>query len=225
MACTTGRGSRTRQLLIETAERLYAERGINGVSLREIVAGAGQRNTGAVRYHFGSKRELVDAVFAHRMPHSNARRLALLDEADAAERGRDAHALVEALVLPLSERLVHAQGPGHYLRFTLQTLIWTESPYLRDLRARPWTAGVTLIKSRFMDLFPGVPDQVGAHRWQLLNSFVLNSLAAHESRLAVGRPELIGSHELFVADLLDTAVALATAPLSPRSRALLLPGS
>ena len=58
-------------LLIETAERLFAERGVNAVSLREIGAEAGQRNTGAVRYHFGTKEALVNAVFEHRMTPIN----------------------------------------------------------------------------------------------------------------------------------------------------------
>ena len=65
--------SETQIRLIETAERLFAERGVNGVSLREIGAEAGQRNTGAVRYHLGSKEQLVSAVFEHRMVPINAR--------------------------------------------------------------------------------------------------------------------------------------------------------
>ena len=37
-----------RELLLRTAERLYGERGLNGVSLREIGREAGQRNVSAV---------------------------------------------------------------------------------------------------------------------------------------------------------------------------------
>lgn len=47
----------TRELLLETAERLFAEQGYDGVGIREIVAAAGA-NLAAIKYHFGSKRDL-----------------------------------------------------------------------------------------------------------------------------------------------------------------------
>ena len=45
----------TRERLLLTAEKLLGERGINGVSLREITREAGQRNASALHYHFGSR--------------------------------------------------------------------------------------------------------------------------------------------------------------------------
>ncbi|PSM40367.1 hypothetical protein C6Y14_27135 [Streptomyces dioscori] len=68
------RADRTRLAVVKCAERLHAERGVNGASLREISVVAGQRNTGAVRYHFGSKAGLPSAVFEHRMRHANTLR-------------------------------------------------------------------------------------------------------------------------------------------------------
>ena len=68
-------GIPTRELLIETAERLFAERGIHGVSLREIGLAAGQRNNGVTQYHFGDKAGLVVAIFERRAAEVNARRL------------------------------------------------------------------------------------------------------------------------------------------------------
>ena len=44
--------SETRDQIIRAAEELFAARGIDGVSLREINRAAGQSNTGAVQYHF-----------------------------------------------------------------------------------------------------------------------------------------------------------------------------
>src|SRR5262249_6285400 len=92
-----------REQMILAAERLFAERGIGAVSLREIGAAANQRNNGAAQYHFGTKRGLVDAIVEYRMRPINERRLALLDEADAAGRGADLRALVEVLVFPFAD--------------------------------------------------------------------------------------------------------------------------
>lgn len=48
--------------LIDTAIRLYGEKGTQGVSLREITRQAGVLNESAVRYYFGNKQGLLDAV-------------------------------------------------------------------------------------------------------------------------------------------------------------------
>ncbi|RZA13604.1 MAG: TetR/AcrR family transcriptional regulator, partial [Lysobacteraceae bacterium] len=43
----------TPALLLDTAEELFARRGYNGASIRDITAAAGA-NLGAVTYHFGT---------------------------------------------------------------------------------------------------------------------------------------------------------------------------
>src|SRR5205085_1882241 len=45
----------TRDKLVDAAARLFAERGIDNVSINEIVRAAGQRNASAVHYHFGNR--------------------------------------------------------------------------------------------------------------------------------------------------------------------------
>ena len=63
----------TKEQIVLVAERLFAERGIEGVSLRQIGAAAGNGNNSAVQYHFGSKDHLVQAVFEYRLPRLNER--------------------------------------------------------------------------------------------------------------------------------------------------------
>jgi AcrR family transcriptional regulator len=52
-----------KEQIVLAAERLFAERGLDGVSLREIGAAVGNANNSAVQYHFGSKDQLVRAIF------------------------------------------------------------------------------------------------------------------------------------------------------------------
>ncbi|MEO6697842.1 MAG: TetR/AcrR family transcriptional regulator [Paraperlucidibaca sp.] len=54
-----------RLALIESALHAFAHHGINGVSLRTIVADAGQHNQSAIHYHFKNKQGLVVAVLAY----------------------------------------------------------------------------------------------------------------------------------------------------------------
>jgi AcrR family transcriptional regulator len=68
-----------RGALLDTAERLMAERGIRAVGLKEISVRAGQRNNSAAQYHYGDRANLVEAVFVDRMTGVNATRHRMLD--------------------------------------------------------------------------------------------------------------------------------------------------
>lgn len=57
--------SATRDNIIRASLTLFAKHGIDGVSLRQIVAAAGQSNPSAVHYHFQSKEGLLSAVVDH----------------------------------------------------------------------------------------------------------------------------------------------------------------
>ena len=79
------RGEATRTRILDSAEYLFSEHGINGASLRAIVAHAGV-NTAAVHYHFGSKKGLLEAVFARRIIPIAEERLKLLAECRDSDR-------------------------------------------------------------------------------------------------------------------------------------------
>ncbi len=72
----------TKTRILDTAERLFAQKGFDAVSLRNIIASAGV-NLAAVHYHFGSKQALIHAVIARRLRPINEERLAKLAEARA----------------------------------------------------------------------------------------------------------------------------------------------
>ena len=73
----------TKERILETAERLFAEKGYGAVSLRSIIAAA-EVNLAAVHYHFHSKEALLDAVLQRRIEPVNRERLALLEEYERA---------------------------------------------------------------------------------------------------------------------------------------------
>ena len=59
-------GMSTKSKILDAAEELFATKGFNGTSLREITSRA-EVNLAAVNYHFGSKKELIKAVMSRYM--------------------------------------------------------------------------------------------------------------------------------------------------------------
>ena len=60
------RNMSTKNKILDAAEVLFADKGFNGTSLREITSQA-EVNLAAVNYHFGSKKELIKAVMSRYM--------------------------------------------------------------------------------------------------------------------------------------------------------------
>src|SRR5215475_8711561 len=90
----------TRAKLIAVAERLFAEKGVEGVSLAEINRVARQRHSNACHYHFGSKDGLIQAILEKHVPAISANRNAMFDAMGVA--GTDSLAeIVGAFVRPV----------------------------------------------------------------------------------------------------------------------------
>jgi len=94
----------TRDRILDTAERLFAEQGMERTSIRQITAAA-EANLGAINYHFGTKQKLIEAVFTRRLEPVNRRRMTLLDEAElrAGHQSPALEILLEAMIRPAVE--------------------------------------------------------------------------------------------------------------------------
>lgn len=103
------RSRATRAALLDAAEKLFAERGYAGASLRAITDAAGA-NLGAVNYHFSSKEELLWEVISRRVSPINRERLRLLDECRRAANGGPPaiEGILRAFVTPVFS--LHAGG-------------------------------------------------------------------------------------------------------------------
>lgn len=100
----------TRERILDAAERLFAQHGFTGTSLRRIVSEA-EVNLAAVNYHFGSKEALLRAVVARLVEPTNAARLARLDAVEAAAGVAPAlEAVLDAFIAPVVRR-AHELGP------------------------------------------------------------------------------------------------------------------
>jgi AcrR family transcriptional regulator len=91
----------TERRLVLAAERLFAERGVDAVSLRAINVAAGT-NVASVHYHFGSKEALLEALIRERSHEVSQRRAARLDRLETGKKV-SARGLAEAFVVPVAQ--------------------------------------------------------------------------------------------------------------------------
>lgn len=116
MASDAAPGPDRRNRILDAAERVFAQEGYHGTTLREI-AKAAEVKLSLIGYHFESKLALYSAIFLRRQ-HVNEERLRLLeaitdlDGPDALER------IVNAFVDPVIA--MEEEGGGWYRRLVLR---------------------------------------------------------------------------------------------------------
>ena len=86
----------TKQRILDVAERMFADHGYAGSSLRSII-GEADVNLAAIHYHFKSKEALLEAVLVRRFEPLSEERLALLDRCEQ-ESGRKGPVLEDVLM-------------------------------------------------------------------------------------------------------------------------------
>ncbi len=202
----------TRAQLIRTAERLFAERGVESVSLREINRAADQRNATALQYHFDDRQGLVRAILAKHEPAIEASRHALLDKIeDDGQRGLPQ--LSFALVMPAAEKLADGDGGRAYLRIVAQLI---NSPLARVDPLAVKDAANSLNRWRAMvepEMSPLAVDPL--HRRFTARSIMFVELARRAESPRRRDDRLFASH------LVDLVTAILGAPISAQTRALL----
>lgn len=198
--------------LILAAEKLFARGGIEGVSLREISAEAGQGNHHAVQYHFRSREGLVQAVFDYRMSQMEDRRGEMLAAAEAQGRLESVRAIVEIIFLPQLD--LPGQRDNHsYANFLCQYLLRTTTTEFADFGSElPPNISRALLLLRNQLAF--LPDRIAQRRLITACFMFLNMLTAYSSdRKRTSDDE---SFEDAVNDTLGQIVLATCMPLDSR---------
>ena len=126
----------TRTQLLDAAERLFAERGYRGTSVRAITDLAGA-NLAAVGYHFGSKAELLSAVVRRVVEPINAAQCARLDRLLARTSDPTVAELVEAFAGPLFDEMPGGDEGGARTSRLIVTIITDPAEEARTWTGRP----------------------------------------------------------------------------------------
>lgn len=212
-------GTGTREALLLAGERLIAEYGIDAVSLRKINTAAGQRNSSAAHYHFGSKEALVHAIFDYRMERVNENRKSKLAAAREQSDGQpDPRQIVETLVYPIVEEIRDSEGGSFYIRFLAQAVGHPQTDtnkFSQNLLADA-AAGAFQHLRRAV---PSIPVEILGQRFGLMWEMIIHSLADRERDSELSARSQHVDRNLFISNLIDTAAGALVAPVSASTAA------
>jgi len=212
--------SGTREALILAAERLIAEHGIDGVSLRQINTEAGQRNSSAAHYHFGSKDALIRSIYEYRLDSVNRRRQNLLDTVQAGGHDADVRSLVETFIRPIVEEIRGSAGGSFYIRFLSQA-IGHPLADVREYSGNMLTGAAMSAYDLLKAALPEIPTAILGQRFGLMWEMIIHALADRERYTDPDSRNFAEQSELFINNLIDAVAGGLSTPVAPATRAAL----
>ena len=151
---TTATTIDTKTQILDVAERLMAEKGFSGTTLRNIVSEASV-NLAAVHYHFGSKEELLRAVIQRIARPVVVRQLELLQQLKQQSNSPAVEELLTALLVPPFE-LIAQDDNSRMVRWQFMGRCRAEPEPVQSIARGEFSASL----EEFLDaLQRALPDQ------------------------------------------------------------------
>ncbi|HEY3708868.1 MAG TPA: TetR/AcrR family transcriptional regulator [Amycolatopsis sp.] len=182
----------TRTQILDAAERLFAERGFRGTSIRAITDLAGA-NLAAVGYHFGSKAELLAAVARRVVEPINAAQCAGLDRLLARTPDPTVAELVETFAGPLFDEMPAGDESGERTSRLIVTIIGDPAEEMRS-----WTGPAEdAVRDRYLAAFgralPGLSaDELWFRLRGILAVTAVDRVEVYHRRLPDCMPPMAG---------------------------------
>ena len=211
-------GDQTRYRLLLAAEGLFAESGIDSVSLRQVNVAARQKNSSAAHYHFGSKDALILSICRYRMSRVNRRRVAALDEIEHCGDAENLRQLVGAFVQPIVQEIDADAAGRNYIRFMAQAIGHPQLDLL-ELWQQEHNEGLRRLLELLRSALPDIPEPIFGQRFGLAFEQTIHSLADREKLRQSTKKTFTVDSALFVNNLIDCVTGAISAPLSEQTRA------
>lgn len=194
-----------RARLLDCAERLFAERGLRGVSLRAINAEAGL-SPAALHYHFGTQEALVEALLERRMPALMARRGELLEALDRGPEPPTVRQVLETLIEPMAA-LLREEGEAGLRYVQLISRLHAEGDIDHAWVIGRHPGGVERLGPLVRAALPDVPEPILLLRAKWAIDLMLFSLAQGPAVFGEGL-------DPYVSHLLDFVSGAMNAPVT-----------
>jgi AcrR family transcriptional regulator len=225
--------NRTKIKIIEAAERLFAQKGIDKVSTREIAREAGQKNHSALHYHFGSIDELINAIFDYRMIPVDDYRKYLFEKELEKTDDLSLRDLIYILVAPVAEKALNPSEKNYFLIMLAQLLSRSEwrDQYLVHQNRQPCSKKIGM--ELYKKLTDSMGEKVAFERLKMMGATIMITiaewnLASQDEAFKKARStnslfskdyiESSFSDEEKIDDLLDFLIGAITQPSSAKAQ-------
>jgi AcrR family transcriptional regulator len=203
-------GLTTRDRLKLAARRLFAERGVGAVTVRDILTEAGERNGASLNYYFTSKEDLVRELVVDIFTMMEMRWKHRLQALEARQNNPELRDYVRVLVdasdtsdveeVPTTARLAEVFSQQYYPMVTSA---------LKENKLQCYD----LILSKIARLMAPIPSHIVRQRLVFVTRYLSSVFALYEATRTTGsvrqRATLGADYDL--GDVVDTAVGLLTA--------------
>jgi AcrR family transcriptional regulator len=215
----------TRDLLKLAARRLFASRGFDGVSVRDIVVAAGQRNSGSLHYYFGSKDDLARELVADGARLIDERRNRMVDALERRGGPRNLRELIGCLVWPSTDLAADGLQPAKedtYIRFITMLQMSHRQLFLDALEGK-WASGYERVLAHIRRMLTDIDPELLNQRLMLMSLYLRAAMSSREAALEGGASHRVWSAEATMENLIDTIEGiLKPRPSKPTLAALAL---
>lgn len=202
----------TPERLKRMAQRLFAQHGVDGVSVRDIVSAAGARNNGSLHYYFGSKEGLIRELVGDGARRLDRRRLEAMQAIEAAGGPYTVRDVVNVLVQ--STVTPDDKDAEVYLRFVSAVQV-SRRDLLPPVRGAKGSPGLKRCLDHIRRLVPAFIQPLIEQRLELMNLYL--GAALSERQAAITRRRGAGgawSSPEMLEQLVDTLEAALCAPVA-----------
>ena len=209
------RGEITRDALMRAAEKLIASKGLENITIREIVDMAGQKNESALQYHFKNLSGLVRGIHAVRDAQVHAMRAAQIEKLSRKAGQPSLRDVCKLMVEPLF--LLAKSDPEfrQYVKAFGHEIALTDQSALRAVRRHGETDAE--INKLLRRVLPKLDGEAFDRRLESAVRFAASSMY-HQAR----QPNAFKGYraELFFFSLIDALAGLLGAPESAETKAI-----
>lgn len=201
----------TRVRIKIAARKLFAERGVEAVTVREIVAAAGARNGGSLNYYFGSKEGLISELISDLFKTWSRGWLQGFSELEKSGGALSVRDVITVLVQ--GGDTFPGSDPNPTAARFLASVLFTRRSVVRETMDQMDYTIFNHLLGYIAKLRSDIPRPVMRQRLIYLSWYLISVQSAHEASLANRKRSDVWLKFDPQANIIDTATGLIEAPI------------
>ena len=208
----------TQQALMRAVEQIAAQKGLENISIREILAAAKQKNESALQYHFKNLSGLLAAVRIDRAREIDEARKLQIDKLTQTSPALTLRQICEIMVMPPFRLAKASPSFRNYITaFSHEMAYMDESSRKKFFRQRMGHSSNALLEL-LKGAIPHLDEQLFDIRIQHALKFTSTAMSSHAQMPGAFRGK---STEIFIQTLIDSLEGLLSAPVSQATQSAL----